>query len=547
MKRAIFLGLLVALVSLGLSPLLGQGKWDKRRDWELKEFQKFEKKVKDSALRSDWKSAAYYLKTLDWYIKKWDKEGVLSSLKGQKALKSFEKYEKMVLAKTLPIEKKVWYVRREKGKARRGGTKEKPGKFLWRQINDGTIGDEFRISGPFYGWRGSGKLEVTKAHLTLKGGYNFDFTKWNPVQYPTLFSRDKGAQTNVLGRTMLSIKQGHGFVVDGLIFDQKGLNIYKTDGNMDVGRSAQTPIITISFRGKMAIRNCVFMNGSWGGIRIFAEGPGEAIIENCVFINCIAFGVECTTGDPKAKFIVRNNTFAMIQPWRSVVGTGINLGSKGILEARNNIFAYSDVGVTSVFSNNNVTLVGNKGHFLSSCFYYYSEGSKMAKASVKDLEEVDVKGDIEGNEMINPELTLDPISLLKFLKNTGLYGIKKDVLQKEIARVEGQVKSSSTPPVTKKEPPKKVAPPKKKEDDPFGGGFGGDKKDAKKDEKKKDDPFGGGFGDDKKNGKKPPVKKASGVSGGVVPAGEYYGQVYPWEKGWVFPANSGCKAGAKGF
>ena len=346
----------------------------------------------------------------------------------------------------------VRHVSRDTGKSKGAGSKAEPAKYFWRQLKAAKPGDTFHLAGPVHGWRGSGKFSIKVSGLKLHGGYAPDFATRDVTRHPTTFQRPAGSETVDRQATMLELR-GSGFVLDGLVFDQAGHNVY-AGGSLDTGRSRVSPTVAVHFRGKVVIRNCAFVNAAFTALLLAGTGAGEVVVENCVFLNCVGPAVRVRGG--KTKFVFRNNTFAMIHPRGTTPGACIELGSEGTLIAENNVFAYATHALSTLRGNLGVTFRGNVVHALSSVLLYAQDG-KIARAGLDDLEEVDFTA-AENNRASDPDLQLEPAHLLAYLAGSGL---DKALLDREVARAKGRLSGGAA------DPAKKDAAKDPFEDDPF--------------------------------------------------------------------------------
>ena len=134
-----------------------------------------------------------------------------------------------------------------------------------------------------------------------------------------------------------------GFVLDGFVFDKKLDNKYNDKGDLLVEESDKSEHLWLA-RPDCVVRNCVFINGATGAVRMAA---GQTI-ENCIFLNHYGKTVSIEAGfTPTVPLIFRNNTVAFAWEERFGQGHGImadllilETGVHAIID--NNIFEFAD-------------------------------------------------------------------------------------------------------------------------------------------------------------------------------------------------------------
>lgn len=540
---------LLTLLLLGTFSGYAQPQWNPSDDSRLQSFIKRFEYLRQHILHQEWEQAESQFKNMDSTYEDWKKRGLENDPKLTEVLQTYKNYKLRVETRTSydPATKTTLYVQLEKGDAKKGGTLEKPAKFLWRVLKETAPGNEILIAGPIFGQLGCGSEKIEIPHLTLRGGYSSDFSQWNPIQYPTRLARSKESQIapNFL---MLEVLEGIGTVIDGLVFDQSVHNTYDEKGLVT---SPSMPLLQISqlASGQAIIRNCVFINGSEGGLDIKnpSEG-GKMIVENCLFLNCVRYGVNFD-GGASTEFVLRNNTFALIHAKNDGSGRGpgsaIILGYRGKIEIEQNLFVYCDFAVDAI-KNKKFSLKNNVGHFLTTAAVHCAISGSKIKASFEQLEEMSFEGELENNQLLDPQLPLEPLFVMKYLKNNALATVDEHKRKKEIAKIEPlltpEILSTSVQPETKEEPKSETKEePKEEKKDPFGNNNPFGKDPFKEDPfKPKPDPFA----------KKPPQEETKTEAkkepdNSPVPYAVYNPQIYPFDKAWIFPQNQECTAGAK--
>lgn len=532
--RFLFLAILLFLSEIAYS----QNEWTSTDDSYVQGVQQKLVYLNQAILEQKWEEAEKYLSNFSIF-ERWKERGLLNHPKVSELVALFESYKERIATKTSfdPSQKKSFYISLTKGHPKKGGTKENPAKFLWRVLKEAPYGSDLYISGMVYGQMGSGSETIETPHLSFHGGFNDDFSQRDPLQYPTLFSKDESAPSTSKYH-ILEFNASTGTILDGIIFDQKNHNKYNSQG-LEIP-SYGAPLVSIQgvSAGKVIIRNCVFVNGNEGGLRVWANyQSGEVLIENCIFLNCTSYGLELNGGE-NTKFVVRNNTFAMIHPKNNIQGRAIVFLSRGQHEITNNLFAYCDVGIDAI-KNQNFNLRNNVGYFLTrGAVLCYSNGNKVTASFQQVEEEIDLPGEYEENQMLDPRLDLDPLCLMKYLKNNQLEfeeAFEKALKAKEIAKIEPLLSKEMVEDKTSVEPPveEKKAPIEEKKEDPFA-----DNPFSDDPFKKREDPFA-------KKEPEPVKPPKDPDDNSLVPTAKYNPQAYPWQKVWIFPKNTECEAGAR--
>ena len=501
---------LVTLCMGFLAPLASSQKaWGDSEDRMVKRFHEIADQVHEALLLADFETAERRHGDLSWYVRQLETRGHGEDARAvQMRSRMTALHVRVENKQVLPAEaeRKVHYVSRERGKSKRGGhSAEVPAKFLWRALEGVSPGDEVRISGPVYGWRKSGKLEFEVPHVTLRGGYSPDFSEWDPTRFPSVFMRPENSKSTDLSQQMIHIKVGTGVVIEGLRFDQRYLNIYTTDGNLDAARSRVSPMMHVLFQGEFTIRNCTFQNGSFGGLVLSGRENGKAIVSDNQFLNIVGAAIDV---GGEAEYHIEHNTFALLHSRRSVDGAAIHVGSTGSVFAINNIFAYADTGVRSVRGNMRITMNGNQVHGLSRGILVYSSRGRSTVVPTDELEESEVE-EAEDNVDEDPELLLHGLTLARYLKSTHRSGLSKEFLEAEVPRALARIQPGDLGEESAKAETKK---PKEEKVDPFGSGS---------------DPFA-------TRPAETPLE--SGVGDGTpVPKAGYYATPYPWQAPWLAP------------
>jgi len=234
-----------------------------------------------------------------------------------------------------------WFV--VAGAAGGNGTKEKPFKDPWQALEKCESGDSIHVAeGEYFGKLKVGKWKIDTTFISLIGGYDKEFKERNPWTHPTLLYCPPDFKGRRGGYTIEGEGDHTGAVVDGFVFDKQHNNVYKPNGDIDRDRSDAREHLWL-FYPNVAIRNCVFLNGNGGALRVC----NGATIENNIFINHMSRTINQTKGHTDAPSVIRNNT--MMFSWEVKFGEGN--GRQGSLQrfesysraiVDNNILEFAD-------------------------------------------------------------------------------------------------------------------------------------------------------------------------------------------------------------
>jgi hypothetical protein len=192
-----------------------------------------------------------------------------------------EKFEASAAVSDARPKGRDWFIKA--GAAGGNGSKEKPFKDPWQALEKCESGDSIHVAeGEYFGKLKMGIWRIDTSFISLIGGYDADFKERDPWKHPTVLSCPppdfKGTRG---GYTVDGDVDDHtGAIVDGFVFDKKLNNFYVADGDCDASRSDNKEHIWLNKPG-CVIRNCVFVNGAGGALRI---SNGQTI-ENNIFIN----------------------------------------------------------------------------------------------------------------------------------------------------------------------------------------------------------------------------------------------------------------------
>ncbi len=313
-----------------------------------------------------------------------------------------------------------WFVRA--GAAGGNGSKEKPFKDPFQALERCESGDMIHVTeGEYVGKLRIGTWMIDTTFISLIGGYDKEFKERNPWTHPTLlycpadFKGRRGGYTIDAGAVDTT-----GTVIDGFVFDKKLNNFYKENGDIEVSRSDTTQHIWLS-RPDCVIRNCVFVNGAGGALRI-ANGQ---LVENNIFINHYSQTVTVGAGFTPSPFVFRNNT--ALFAWELRFGQG--LGRNGhLLKLETNVRAIVDRNIFEFADNDAIQLNADakEVELLNNVFAHnlWSHVQKMASNTVVDDKNWKQLADLgfkkcEGNVQLIPGVPVDETWFNAYLGRTA--------------------------------------------------------------------------------------------------------------------------------
>ncbi|HEX7898562.1 MAG TPA: right-handed parallel beta-helix repeat-containing protein [Planctomycetota bacterium] len=321
-------------------------------------------------------------------------------------IESIQIYEAAAVAKKRALGRD-WFVRA--GATGGNGSKEKPFRDPFQALEKCEAGDFIHVATGEYGGKlKMGYWKVEMPDISLLGGYNADFTARDPWKTPTLLYTPadfKGARNNM---TIEGAEDHSGTILDGFVFDKKLNNLYQPNGDLMYSQSEKKEHVWLS-KPDCVIRNCVFVNGSEGAIRVH----GGQTVENCIFLNHYSRAVRVQQGIiPEQPFYFRNNTVAFA--WEPKFGEGkrqgdlLVLGSTVRAVVDNNIFEFADNHALRVDAlPKDIELTNNVfAHNLYAEVYRTLDVLFIDAKNWASLRELGWKK-LEGNELLTPGLPLD--------------------------------------------------------------------------------------------------------------------------------------------
>ena len=191
---------------------------------------------------------------------------------------SIERYE-ATAAKVVRPAGRNWYVRASETGG--DGSMAKPFRDPYQALEKAGSGDIIHVTEGEYGGKlKNGRWIVGKPWIALLGSYDREFQTRDPWEHPSVLEWPANSKTTGQGYLLEGDGDHTGLIIDGFIFDHRTLNRYLADGSLDPSSSDKSEHVSISSLG-VIIRNCVFVNGASGALRM---SVGQ-IVENNLFVN----------------------------------------------------------------------------------------------------------------------------------------------------------------------------------------------------------------------------------------------------------------------
>jgi hypothetical protein len=341
--------------------------------------------------------------------------------KGAFFIETMERFEPTLLVPDARPKGRDWFV--VMGATGGDGSKEKPFRDPWQALEKCEAGDSIHVAeGEYYGKLKIGQWKIDTTFISLIGGYDKEFKERNPWTHPTLLFCPLDFKGTMRGGYMVYGEGDHtGAVVDGFIFDKKTVNKYFENGDIDRDRSDAREHLWL-FYPDIVIRNCVFLNGRGGALRV----SNGATIENNIFINHMDKTIVLTKGHTAAPATIRNNT--LMFSWETKFGEGRGRGghllrlesdTRAIVD--NNVFEFADndavqlalTGVNEIVLTNNVF-----SHNLWSAVQQMTQNVVVDASNFKQLADLGFKK-CEGNELLSSGCPVDEKFFDVYLNRTA--------------------------------------------------------------------------------------------------------------------------------
>src|SRR5215471_18896473 len=125
----------------------------------------------------------------------------------------------------MPDSKTDWFV--AAGAASGDGSLDKPFHDPWLAFRCAAAGDVIHIAaGTYFGRYDRSSWIVDRPNLTVRGGYNRDFSARTPWKTPSVLAFRSGYEYARENNLIAGRGNHAGLVIDGLFFDAAGRNTY---------------------------------------------------------------------------------------------------------------------------------------------------------------------------------------------------------------------------------------------------------------------------------------------------------------------------------
>ena len=306
------------------------------------------------------------------------------------------------------VQGRDWFVKA--GTSGGDGTREKPFRDPYQALEKCQAGDTIHVTtGEYVGKLHGGTWKVDMPDITMLGGYSADFSARNPFKTPSLLYCPEDFKGSRGGYTLQGAEDHSNFVLDGFMFDKKFNNKYNDKGDLLVEESDHSPHLWLSRPG-CVIRNCIFLNGDEGAVRMTASQT----LENNLFLNHYKYVVTVEPGfTPEVPVVIRNNTFAFA--WEERFGSGhgitadllmLNTGVHAVVDS--NIFDFADQHAIRLSTDPKFVELTNNvfAHNLWAEVYQTSDELVVDNKNFDQLSQLAWKK-CENNQVVSPNLALD--------------------------------------------------------------------------------------------------------------------------------------------
>lgn len=323
---------------------------------------------------------------------------------------------------------KTIYVSPTGNNANDGTDKSAPMKELDKALAKAADGDRINMAEGFYtGTFGVGFWEIEKS-IQIYGGYSPDFSVRDPFKFLTVLQPPADAFDKSASRNVLDMKKPlNGVIIDGLIFEGGLKTPYSNDpdpkkagkcdgcetGMMLVGPGQKNPegVMLVLHGNNHIVRNCVFVNSSFGGVRakIGQAGEGDIEIYNNIFVANRMFGVEGFglkgTKPVGGQIHIHHNT--ILFSWSRLkdlgdFGYGINIQGDAAFKVHHNIIGLNiSAGISSQRFNKDLYIDDNLFMGNKRKDFWFNPGSntniQIDASEFGDVEIQSAKGNINKN------------------------------------------------------------------------------------------------------------------------------------------------------
>ena len=287
----------------------------------------------------------------------------------------------------------IYHVSRENGSNKNDGSKTAPFKNLQKALDVADDGATILVAeGNYFGMLNSGTIDIRKP-VTIKGGYNGDFTERDVLKYKTLIQPSAESNGSAQGKGTMQITSivapGKQVVIDGLIFDRGNTISYnaRREGQPEgVETPMMNPIGTEGIGGPdlaekvftkesymiylngdrgivntldVVVRNCAFINAPNYAINGLLKGA--ITVQNCIFVNVRMATMDVRGADPQNMTQVNFCDNTVLFAWSRLkdlasMGYGFRLQPGTCCTIQRNIFGcavFSAIDRTHIDSDKN--------------------------------------------------------------------------------------------------------------------------------------------------------------------------------------------------
>lgn len=354
---------------------------------------------------------------------------------------SNQENEDVTKNKPTPVGKTI-YVSKSGNNSNPGTDLNAPMKALDKALAKAEPGDRINIAeGVYQATFGVGYWEITKP-VEIYGGYAQDFSARAPFKNLTILQPPADAFQKSANKHVIDMKKAiNGVVIDGLVFEGGVKTPYNTNpdpkrsgkcegcdtGMMMVGPGQKNPegVMLVLFGNNHVVRNCIFVNSSFGGVRakLGQAGSGDIEIANNVFVANRMFGIEGFglkgQQKPDGDINIHHNT--ILFSWSRLkdlldFGYGINVQNDATFRIKNNIIGLNiSAGISSqrfnqdLYIDNNL-FFGNKKKDL-----WFNPGSNVnVQIDASEFGDLEIPS-AQGNKNENIKIAVDEVYFKGFL------------------------------------------------------------------------------------------------------------------------------------
>ncbi len=280
---------------------------------------------------------------------------------------------------------KVIYVSPAGNNANDGASASAAMKDLDKALLKASAGDRINLAeGTYTATFGVGYWEIDKP-VQIYGGYSADFSSRDPFKHLTVMQPPADAFSKSANKNVIDMKKAlNGVTIDGLVFEGGMKTPYNNDpdakkagrcdgcetGMMLVGPGQKNPegVMLVLFGNNHIVRNCIFVNSSFGGVRakIGQAGAGDIEIANNIFVGNRMFGIEGfgLKGKPvQGDINIHHNTILFSWSRQKDLldfGYGINVQGDASFKIHQNIIGLNiSAGISSQRFNKEIYLDNN--------------------------------------------------------------------------------------------------------------------------------------------------------------------------------------------